>query len=277
MPKPTDVRPVAALLIPADQDADAAEVRARDHDRGHLRPGPPDGRRRPGPDAPRAGARRRSASSGSGRARCPTRRGTRSLKRFCVRLAAAWARLRRRRATRSRSATRFQRAGPARPARRVQRRPGGRAPSRCPGWRPWSAARPSTWPCTTPTACSTACRPTRPTTREFMNADLSHYLDAGRRVRRARSPARIPTDFLVRPRPETLPAWHLVGGKDPIDAVGADRRRARRRLPRPAPRLDPPRRPEVPEGQAPRRRRRLGLRPAASRSARSPSRRASTG
>ena len=35
---------------------------------------------------------------------------------------------------------------------------------------------------------------------------------------------RYPEDFLVYPRPETIPAWHLVGGKDPIDAVGADRR-----------------------------------------------------
>ena len=71
-----------------------------------------------------------------------------------------------------------------------------------------------------------------------------------------------PEDFLVRPRPDRLPAWHLVGGKDPLDASELTGARARRRLPRPAPRLDPPRRPEVPEGQAPRRRRRLGLRPA---------------
>ena len=26
-----------------------------------------------------------------------------------------------------------------------------------------------------------------------------------------------PADFLVRPRPDALPAWHLVGGKDPVD------------------------------------------------------------
>jgi L-alanine-DL-glutamate epimerase-like enolase superfamily enzyme len=28
---------------------------------------------------------------------------------------------------------------------------------------------------------------------------------------------RFPQEFLVRPRPERIPAWHLVGGKDPVD------------------------------------------------------------
>jgi L-alanine-DL-glutamate epimerase-like enolase superfamily enzyme len=28
---------------------------------------------------------------------------------------------------------------------------------------------------------------------------------------------RYPEEFLVRPHPETIPAWHLIGGKDPID------------------------------------------------------------
>ena len=27
---------------------------------------------------------------------------------------------------------------------------------------------------------------------------------------------RFPEEFLVRPRPETIPAWHLIGGKDPV-------------------------------------------------------------
>jgi L-alanine-DL-glutamate epimerase-like enolase superfamily enzyme len=50
----------------------------------------------------------------------------------------------------------------------------------------------------------------------FMNADLAAYL----------SPAegsdvsflgKYPADFLVRSRPDRLAAWHLVGGKDPVD------------------------------------------------------------
>ncbi len=53
-------------------------------------------------------------------------------------------------------------------------------------------------------------------TSAFMNRDLARYL----------TPAEgssvsfhglYPADFLVSPRPETLPAWHLVGGKDAID------------------------------------------------------------
>src|SRR5207245_2610452 len=48
----TDRRPPRRdhALLPADQDADAAEVRPRDHDRGDLRPGAHGGRRRPGTD-----------------------------------------------------------------------------------------------------------------------------------------------------------------------------------------------------------------------------------
>jgi L-alanine-DL-glutamate epimerase-like enolase superfamily enzyme len=51
----------------------------------------------------------------------------------------------------------------------------------------------------------------------FMNADLSAYLTPaeGTKVSFAGT---YPEDFLVLPRPESLPAWHLVGGKDPIDA-----------------------------------------------------------
>ena len=51
---------------------------------------------------------------------------------------------------------------------------------------------------------------------EYMNADLSAYLvpadDAA-----VDFAGKYPADFLVFPRPDTLPVWHLVGGKDPID------------------------------------------------------------
>ncbi len=51
---------------------------------------------------------------------------------------------------------------------------------------------------------------------EYMNADLSTYLIPadGSDVRFA---GKYPADFLVFPRPTQLPAWHLIGGKDPID------------------------------------------------------------
>jgi L-alanine-DL-glutamate epimerase-like enolase superfamily enzyme len=50
----------------------------------------------------------------------------------------------------------------------------------------------------------------------FMNADLDDYLEgaAGTEVSFA---GRYPEEFLTRPHPRFLPAWHLVGGKDPID------------------------------------------------------------
>jgi L-alanine-DL-glutamate epimerase-like enolase superfamily enzyme len=51
----------------------------------------------------------------------------------------------------------------------------------------------------------------------FMNVDLDDYLEAadGADVSFA---GRYPEEFLVNPRPRTIPAWHLVGGNDPIDA-----------------------------------------------------------
>ena len=51
----------------------------------------------------------------------------------------------------------------------------------------------------------------------FMNVDLDDYLEAadGADVSFA---GRYPEDFLIKPRPQTIPAWHLVGGTDPIDA-----------------------------------------------------------
>ena len=50
----------------------------------------------------------------------------------------------------------------------------------------------------------------------FLNADLSRFLSPadGTAVRFA---GRYPADFLEFPRRDVLPAWHLVGGKDPID------------------------------------------------------------
>jgi L-alanine-DL-glutamate epimerase-like enolase superfamily enzyme len=51
----------------------------------------------------------------------------------------------------------------------------------------------------------------------FMNSNLDDYLEAadGTDVSFV---GRYPEDFLVTPRPNAIPAWHLVGGKDPIDA-----------------------------------------------------------
>ena len=50
---------------------------------------------------------------------------------------------------------------------------------------------------------------------DYLNADLAHFLAPaeGTDVRFA---GRFPADFLTSPRPDILPAWHLVGGKDPI-------------------------------------------------------------
>jgi L-alanine-DL-glutamate epimerase-like enolase superfamily enzyme len=50
----------------------------------------------------------------------------------------------------------------------------------------------------------------------YMNADLAAFLTAaeGAGVSFA---GRYPEDYLVTKAPRTLPAWHLVGGKDPVD------------------------------------------------------------
>lgn len=48
---------------------------------------------------------------------------------------------------------------------------------------------------------------------EFMNADLSAYLEPAERTS-ADFRGRYPQDYLVYPRPERLRAWHLVGGVD---------------------------------------------------------------
>lgn len=53
--------------------------------------------------------------------------------------------------------------------------------------------------------------------RDFMGADLSRYLEpaAGSNVSFR---DRTPVDFLVRPGATRMPAWHLVGGLDPLEA-----------------------------------------------------------
>jgi len=49
-------------------------------------------------------------------------------------------------------------------------------------------------------------------TPEFMSSDLSAFLEPAEAFA-----GKYPSDYLVFPRPQTLPAWHLVGGKDRID------------------------------------------------------------
>lgn len=51
---------------------------------------------------------------------------------------------------------------------------------------------------------------------EFMNADLSHYITPSEETNISFS-GKYPADFLIFPRPNLMPAWHLVGGKDLID------------------------------------------------------------
>jgi L-alanine-DL-glutamate epimerase-like enolase superfamily enzyme len=51
---------------------------------------------------------------------------------------------------------------------------------------------------------------------EFMNADLSHFLIPADDSNFSFA-GKYPADFLNFPRPKTLPAWHLVGGKDLLD------------------------------------------------------------
>ncbi len=58
----------------------------------------------------------------------------------------------------------------------------------------------------------------------FMNVDLDDYLEAAEGTDISFA-GRYPEDFLARPRPRTIPAWHLVGGTDPIepsDLTGAE-------------------------------------------------------
>jgi L-alanine-DL-glutamate epimerase-like enolase superfamily enzyme len=52
---------------------------------------------------------------------------------------------------------------------------------------------------------------------DFMNADLSHYLSPAAGSK-ASFKGLYPQDFLVASQPQIMPAWHLVGGKDLLDA-----------------------------------------------------------
>ncbi len=56
---------------------------------------------------------------------------------------------------------------------------------------------------------------------EFMNADLSHFITPAEGTGITFS-GRYPEDFLVLPRPDIMPAWHLVGGKDLLDKSELD-------------------------------------------------------
>ncbi len=55
----------------------------------------------------------------------------------------------------------------------------------------------------------------------FMNYDLSAYLEPAEGAA-VSFKGLFPAHYLVRPRVDRLPAWHLVGGKDPIDAGELD-------------------------------------------------------
>ena len=52
---------------------------------------------------------------------------------------------------------------------------------------------------------------------EFMNADLSHFLQPADDVDFSFA-GKYPADFLKFPPAKTMPAWHLVGGKDLLDS-----------------------------------------------------------
>ncbi len=51
---------------------------------------------------------------------------------------------------------------------------------------------------------------------KFMNADLSHFLTPAEKTKVSFKEL-YPEDFLINPRADVMPAWHLVGGKDLID------------------------------------------------------------
>ena len=108
----------------------------------------------------------------------------------------------------------------------------------------------------------------------FMNADLAAYLEPAEGSG-VSFEGRYPADYLVFPRPRRAARLAPRRRQGPDRPLRADRRRARRRLPGPAPRLDRGRRPDLPQGQAPGRRPGLGLRPARQASAGSPPRKGS--
>jgi L-alanine-DL-glutamate epimerase-like enolase superfamily enzyme len=58
-------------------------------------------------------------------------------------------------------------------------------------------------------------------TAEYMKQDLSAFVSPAAGSK-ASFDGKYPADYLVLPRPERIPAWHLVGGKDWIDASERD-------------------------------------------------------
>ena len=86
-------------------------------------------------------------------------------------------------------------------------------PSRCRCWRRGCAAPPSTWPSTTPSAASAAGRSNETYDAGYLNADLSRFLEPEPGVDFA---GLYPRDFLAPGPLRRLPAWHLVGGLDPL-------------------------------------------------------------
>ncbi len=56
---------------------------------------------------------------------------------------------------------------------------------------------------------------------KFMNVDLNQFLTPAEGTNISFA-GKYPADFLVMPRPDMLPAWHLVGGKDLIDESELD-------------------------------------------------------
>jgi L-alanine-DL-glutamate epimerase-like enolase superfamily enzyme len=56
---------------------------------------------------------------------------------------------------------------------------------------------------------------------KFMNADLAHFITPATESSISFQ-GKYPADFLVFPRPDRMPAWHLVGGKDLIDRAELD-------------------------------------------------------
>jgi len=56
---------------------------------------------------------------------------------------------------------------------------------------------------------------------DFMNVDLSHFITPAEESK-VSFDGKYPADFLVAPRPDLMPAWHLVGGKDLLDESELD-------------------------------------------------------
>jgi len=56
---------------------------------------------------------------------------------------------------------------------------------------------------------------------EYMNRDLGYFIEPAEEVDVSFA-GKYPEDFLVRPRPEKLPAWHLVGGMDLLEPEELD-------------------------------------------------------